>query len=97
MLWLTLAPNSGHAQANTPANEPPRSSHYSIEFTDGLCFDFMRPVPGQWRLPLVRMRDRHGNAITVHYPAIEATGIDGLPPPPLCPSARCSSVMCWGA
>ncbi|WCM96123.1 DUF6531 domain-containing protein [Acidovorax sp. GBBC 1281] len=56
--------------------------HYSVEATDGLRHEFAKPVPGQWRLPLARLRDRHGNAITLHYPAYEETGVDGIAPRP---------------
>ncbi|GKT19639.1 DUF6531 domain-containing protein [Acidovorax sp. SUPP2522] len=56
--------------------------HYSVESTDGLRHEFAKPVPGQWRLPLARLRDRHGNAITLHYPAYDETGVDGIAPRP---------------
>ncbi|WCM86863.1 DUF6531 domain-containing protein [Acidovorax sp. NCPPB 3576] len=55
---------------------------YSVEATDGLRHEFAKPVPGQWRLPLARVRDRHGNAITLHYPAYDETGVDGIAPRP---------------
>jgi RHS repeat-associated protein len=41
---------------------------YEIELTDGVRYVFGAPVPGQWRLPLRRLQDRHGNAISLHYP-----------------------------
>ncbi|WP_152643461.1 DUF6531 domain-containing protein [Paracidovorax citrulli] len=56
---------------------------WSIESTDGLRHEFPAPVPGQWRLPLARMADRNGNAVTLHYPAYDATGADGCAPRPL--------------
>ncbi|WP_375576372.1 DUF6531 domain-containing protein [Paracidovorax oryzae] len=56
---------------------------WSIEATDGLRHEFAAPVPGQWRLPLARMADRNGNAVTLHYPAYDATGADGCAPRPL--------------
>ena len=56
---------------------------YTLEATDGLRQQFAAPQPGQWRLPLCRLADRNGNAITVHYPPYAETSVQGLPPRPL--------------
>jgi RHS repeat-associated protein len=56
---------------------------YAIEWPSGLRHEFGTPMPGQWRLPVRRIVDRHHNAITIHYPAFDSVAVTNQLPRPI--------------
>lgn len=60
----------------------PGADWWIVEHKSGLQHHFRREAPEQWRLPLMRLQDRDGNAIALHWAPMQpgANGGDAAEP-----------------